>query len=72
MEYAALERLKLISNVVTTLVPSCLIGSSILQRMRTCMTARMSLNIGQIPPLITEFAVPERKKSMSPLFLGYY
>ena len=68
-ELAALERLKIFSqtyngeNLVSTLVPSFLIGSSsILQGTRTTIKARMRLNFGGISPLTAEFAALELLK----------
>ena len=61
MELAALERLKLIDNVVTTLAaPSFLIGSSFLQVPRTTIKSRMGLKFGQIRPWTVELATLER------------
>ena len=55
---------KSIYNVVTTLAPSFLIGSSsFLQVMRTCIKAWMSSNLGQMPPLTMELAPLERLKN---------
>ena len=69
-ELAALERLeksyRLIMgvNVVTTLVPSFLDGSSsFLQITRPTIKARMSLNFGKIPTLTSELAALERQKN---------
>ena len=60
-ELVALERLKKISktyngeNLVSTLAPSFLIGSSsFLQVTRTTIKAWMSTNLGRIPPLTSE------------------
>ena len=48
---------KFLYNVVTTLAPSFLIGSSLyLQVTRTYITSRMSLKFGQIGPRTTELA----------------
>ena len=52
---------KLLYNVVTTLVPSFLIGSSsYLQVTRTSITSQMSLKFGQIRPRTAELAALER------------
>ena len=62
-ELAALERLKNRCTyiVVTTLAPSCLIGSSsFLQVMRTTIKARMSTKVSYIGPRTTELAALER------------
>ena len=67
-ELAALERLKKSQtyngeNLVSTLVPSFLIGSSsFLQVTRTTIKALMSLNFGGILPLTAELAALERLK----------
>ena len=68
-ELAALERLEKIPytyngrNVVTTLVPSFLNGSSsFLQITRPRIKARMSLNFGKIPLLTSELAALKRQK----------
>ena len=68
-ELAALERLKIFSqtyngeNLVSTLVPSFLIGSSsFLQGTRTTIKAWMMLNFGGISPLTAEFAALEHLK----------
>ena len=51
-------------NVVTTLVPSFLDGSSsFLQITRPTIKARMSLNFGNIPLLTSEFPALERQKN---------
>ena len=48
-------------NVVSTLAPSFLIGSSLyLQVTRTCIKARKSLKFGQIGPRTAELAALER------------
>ena len=48
-------------NIVTTLAPSFLIGSSsYLQVTRTSMTSRTSSNFGQIGPRSAELAALER------------
>ena len=72
MELAALERLEKSPwtyngrNVVNTLAPSFLIGSSsFLQVTRTTIKALMSLNLGRIPPLTSELAALERLKKTS-------
>ena len=58
-ELSALE--KLLHNVVTTLAPSFLIGSSsYLQEMRTSITSRTSSKFGQIGPRTVELAALER------------
>ena len=69
-ELAALERLEKSPstyngrNVVTTLVPSFLVGSSsFLQITRPSIKARMSLNLGNIPSLTSELAPLERQKN---------
>ena len=69
MELAALERLKNFpltynwENLVSTLAPSFLIGSSaFLQITRTTIKAWVSSNLGRIPPLTLELAVLERLK----------
>ena len=61
---AALERLKKTSyNLVSTLVPSFLIGSSsFLQVTRPTIKAWMSSNFGRIPPVTSELAALERLK----------
>ena len=52
---------KLLYNVVTTLAPSFLIGSSsYLQVTRTSITSRKSLKFGQIGPRTAELAPLER------------
>ena len=63
-ELAALERLKKTSyNLVSTLGPSCLIGSSsYLQVTRTSIISRTSSNFGQIRPRTAELAALERLK----------
>ena len=82
-ELAALERLKKIpwtyngENLVSTLAPSFLIGSSsFLQATRTTIKAWMSSNLGRIPPLTSELVALERLKisynlvsSLAPSFL---
>ena len=50
----------LMYNVVTTLAPSFLIGSSYLQVMRTSMRSRTSSKFGQIGPRTAELAGLER------------
>ena len=69
-ELAALERLEKSPltyngrNVVTTLVPSFLDGSSsFLQITRPTIKARMSLNFGKISSLTLELAALERQKN---------
>ena len=52
---------KLLYNVVSTLVPSFLIGSSsYLQVTRTSITSRTGLKFGQIGPRTAELAALER------------
>ena len=52
---------KLLYNVVTTLAPSFLIGSSsYLQVTRTSITSRTSSKLGQIGPMTAELAALER------------
>ena len=52
-------------NVVSTLAPSFLIGSSLyLQVTRTSITSRMSSKFGQIGPRTAELAALERKKKI--------
>ena len=52
---------KLLFNVVTTLAPSFLIGSSsYLQVTRTSITSRTSSKFGQIGPMTAELAALER------------
>ena len=62
MELAALEHLnKMIDNVVTTLVPSFLIGSSsFLQVTRTTIKSRMGSKFGQIRFWTVQLAALER------------
>ena len=66
MELVALEclkTLKLKDNVVTSIVPSFLIGSSsILQVTKTTIKAWMSLNFKQNQPQIVELTALERLK----------
>ena len=69
-ELAALERLEKSPwtfsgrNVVTTLVPSFLDGSSsFLQITRPTIKAWMNLNFGKIPSLTSELAALERQKN---------
>ena len=51
-------------NLVSTLAPSFLIGSSsFLQVTRTTIKAWMSLNFGRIPPLTSELAALEHLKN---------
>ena len=55
---------KLLYNVVTTLAPSFLIGSSsYLQVTRTYITSRTSSKFGQIGPRTAELAALERLES---------
>ena len=57
---------KLLYNVVSTLAPSLLIGSSsYLQVMRTSITFRMSSKFGQIRPRTAELAALERLEKSS-------
>ena len=52
---------KLLNNVVSTIAPSFLIGSSsYLQVMRTSITSRTSLKFGQIGSRTAELAALER------------
>ena len=65
VELAAFERLKKKTtyNIVSTLVPSFLIGSSsVLQIRRTAIKSRKSLNFGTVRPLTAEVAALERLK----------
>ena len=69
-EFPALERLEKSPetyngrNVVTTLVPSFLDGSSsFLQITRPTIKAWMGLNFGKIPSLTSELAALERQKN---------
>ena len=69
-ELAALEHLEKSSwtyngrNVMTTLVPSFLDGSSsFLQITKPTIKAGMSLNFGKIPSLTSELAALERQKN---------
>ena len=61
LELSALARLKkMLYNVVSTLVPSFLIGpSSYLQDTRTSITSRKSSKFGQIGPRTAELAALE-------------
>ena len=68
-ELASLERLEIFpytyywENLVSTLAPSFLIGSSsFLQETRTSIKAWMSWNFGRIPRLTSELAALERLK----------
>ena len=65
-ELAALERLKKTTyNLVTTLAPSFLIGSSsYFQVTRRCIISRTSLNFSQIRPRTAELAAIERLKKI--------
>ena len=70
-ELAALERLKKFpktyngENLVSTLAPSFLIGSSsLLQVTRTTIKAWMSSNLARIPLLTSELAALERLKNV--------
>ena len=76
-ELAVLERLKKFTwpyngeNLVSTLAPSFLIGSSsLLQVTRTTIKAWMSLNLGRIPPLTWELAALERLKKRHIILLA--
>ena len=61
-ELAALE--KLLNNVVTTLAPSFLIGSSsFLQAIRTPMKSRMGSRFSQIGPWTVELSDLEHLKN---------
>ena len=52
------------NNVVTTLAPSFLIGSSsFLHKIRATIKAWMSLNFGKIPSLTLELAALERQNN---------
>ena len=53
---------KLLYNVVKTLGPSFLIGSSFFQKTRTTVKSRMSLKFGQIRPWTVELAALEHLK----------
>ena len=65
-ELAALERLKKLpstyngENLVSTLAPSFLIGSSSFLQVTATIKAWMSLNLGRIPLLTSELAALER------------
>ena len=62
---------KLLFNVVTTLAPSFLIGSSsYLQVTRTFITSRTSSKFGQIEPRTAELAVLERQENPHRLIMG--
>ena len=55
---------KFMYNLVSTLVPSFLIGSSsFLQARRTTIISRTSSNFGPIPPRTAELAALERQKN---------
>ena len=71
-ELVALERLKKTSyNLVSTLAPSFLIGSSsYLQVTRTSIISRTSLNFSQIRPRTAELAALERLKNYQRLIIG--
>ena len=76
-ELAALERLKKFpstyngENLVSTLAPSFLIGStSFLQVTRTPIKAWMSLNLGRIPQMTSELAALERLKKRHIILLA--
>ena len=68
-ELAALERLKKMSyNLVSTLAPSVLIGSSsYLQVTRTSMISWTSSNFNQIRPRTAELAALERRSEKIPI-----
>ena len=56
---------KLMYNVVNTLAPSFLIGSSLfLQERRTTIISRTSSNFSQIRPMTAELAALERLKKL--------
>ena len=58
-------------NLVSTLVPSFLIGSSLyLQVTRTSIISRTSSNFGQIRPRTAELAALERRKNSHRLIMG--
>ena len=58
-------------NLVSTLAPSFLIGSSsFLQVTRTTIKAWMSSNLGRIPPLTSELAALERLKKRHIILLA--
>ena len=62
---------KLPYNVVNTLAPLFLIGSSsYLQVMRTFITSRMSLKLGQIGPRTAELAAFGRLEKSHRLIMG--
>ena len=63
-ELAALERLKKKTtyNLVSTLAPTFLIGSSYLQITRTTIISRTSSKLGQIRPRTAELTALERLK----------
>ena len=61
----------LMYNIVTTLAPSFLIGSSAyLQVMRTSMRSRTSSKFGQIGPRTVELAALERLENPHRLIMG--
>ena len=77
MELTALERLKKYhytyngKNLVSTLAPSFLIGSSsFLQVTRTTIKAWMSSNLGRIQPLTSELVALERLKKRHIILLA--
>ena len=77
MELAALERLKKSpktyngENLVSTLVPSFLFGSSsFLQVMRTTIKTWMSLNLARILPLTSELVALEHLKKRHIILLA--
>ena len=57
-------------NVVSTLAPSFLIGSSYLQVKRTSITSRTSSKFGKIGPRTAELAALERMKKSHRLIMG--
>ena len=62
---------KLLYNVVSTLTPSFLIGSSsYLQVTRTSITSRTSSKFGQIGPRAAELAALERLENPLRLIMG--
>ena len=62
---------KLLFNVVTTLAPSFLIGSSsYLQVMRTSITSQTRSKFGQIGPRTAELAALERLENPHRLIMG--
>ena len=66
-----LSILKFIDNVVTTLVPSFLIGSSsVLQVTRTTIKSRMRSEFGQVRPWTLELAALERLEKSQQTYNG--